>query len=710
MTNFANEGGLIKLGSSGGGTSSSPTGNGGAPLIVIDPNLESGTNAENPFNNGTLTPISGAGTIIGNIAHELGHLEDPDNPQTYLSTLDPSNPNNEDLFVNDGLSSEAKAAYNQYEVQQQIYAANPSLANLTLFSITSDPAADYKLEQEAGAAQTTDEALTPFFTAFSQTSPSLIDPTTGNAFANYKDYYEYVWSQGGGASPAPGLGIPDATSSTPVYDDNGNLTGAVYSIGEPDGSVATETVSFGPISASGLLSVSGTILDTSASIDTQFEVVDESGDSIALPSNLSFEIAGSDDTISANASNLVYLSSNTQASLDGSGINVSLGVAASLNVDGVNDTVNGGSSDTVDIDYASTSSSPAVETIDGDGVDVTGSDELGEITANGTGDQFSVDGYGWTVTASDATFSVGSLGLTQQVFTSDGSGNVVTAGSDSQVWVEDGTGTTVNLGSDGQLEVGPDAGATLSSGSGAVGLFGGSTLTLDTAGNTVSQDETGADTISIDVSGSSGGDATETFDGNGDLSITSSGSYQFLDVAGDDDDVTVTGSSDLVDASGGTVNLGADSEVAIGGSDDTINAANGDTTGVQGNSDLVNASGNVVNVDAGTNATVVGSSDIIYAADSDTTGVEGTDDVVGASNGVVNVDDNSNVSIDGNGDEIFSANSDTTGVEGTGDVLYASNGVVNVDDGSNASIAGDGDEIFSANSDTTGVEGTGDVL
>ena len=222
LKQFANAGGIIKVGAAGSGTDYIVTSTG--PVIFVDQNAINGTNAENPFTGARVQYIGGAPNIIGLISHELVHFLDPTNPGSMIKVLDKTDPINRDLFVAYGLNSEARAAYNQFLIQQQVHQADPSI--LTTFNVTGDPSEDLQLEQQAQTSSNVQSTLSSFARAFSTASPSGGD-ATGTAARNYRQYYQDLWASGGGAAPAPQeTDLAQATSASPIYDANGNLVGA----------------------------------------------------------------------------------------------------------------------------------------------------------------------------------------------------------------------------------------------------------------------------------------------------------------------------------------------------------------------------------------------------------------------------------------------------------------------------------------------------
>ena len=221
LQSFANAGGKILLNpTAGGGTFS--TGSilsGNQPVITVDPNAEGGVLMENPFNGGVLTPIDGAQNIVGLLAHELGHLEDSTSPSLTISSLS-NTAANENVYVADSLESEGKGAYNQFQVQSEIHSANTS--DLTLFSITGDPATDYGLEQMAQGAQPASATIAAYAGVFSTVSPST------NTSVNYTQYYQNAWSSYGNVAPPLALRGSNATSALIVTDGLENVTSITY--------------------------------------------------------------------------------------------------------------------------------------------------------------------------------------------------------------------------------------------------------------------------------------------------------------------------------------------------------------------------------------------------------------------------------------------------------------------------------------------------
>lgn len=361
----------------------------------------------------------------------------------------------------------------------------------------------------------------------------------------------------------------------------------------------------------------------------------------------------------------------------------------------------------------------------------------GQIAAVSLANGASSDGASTVVTNNGATVTRLSSGETVeylnsvqgQLFDATGSGvDVIVGGSGANTLAAgSANGIVLMAGTGGDTLIGGQGASTLIADGYGTSVFGGvgqTTVKVSGSGNSVT-DQHGQTTISM------GDNAQMDFNGQSDTLI-----------AGNGDDLALSGNDNTVSIDNGTIRLASGRQVSISKS----------ALGFDGNT--VSGTGNVITLDQGTvsmdnwseSVTLAGSQDRVSVGDGDTlslTGDEnvvattGTDDAITVS-GVVNSialdggdltlansgqasvsgkDDlislgaNDTLSLSGDDDAISAGgNGDSLSVSGSGDGVIMSNGAIAVASGGEISVTGAGNAISLGADDYLAVKGNDDSI
>ena len=408
------------------------------------------------------------------------------------------------------------------------------------------------------------------------------------------------------------------------------------------------------------------------------DTVNATGDqSITLGSDVSVDVVGSGNTITANGGDSVSANGDTI---------LIAGIGNSLA--GAGDTI---SSSNVSLTIMNTSG--AADLISGDGDTITASHSSIMLSGvdevmSGSYDTIGVNtGSSVTLTNYDDTINLSSGA---SLVTSGGGGNIINAGVDSTVYIGSttiGADDTVNATGDQSITLGSDVSVDVV-GSGNTILVAGTGDVLSGSGDTISSSN-----VSLTILNTSG--TADLISGNNDTITANHSSISF------------SGMDEVLSGNYDTVGLGTGSSVTLTSYDETLNVNSGASVVISGGGN------NIIN--AGVDDTVVidsmfaGYIDTVNATD-DQGIILGSDvsvDVVGAGNTItVNGGD----SVSANGDTIQIAGIDNS-LSGSGDTISSSNGSLTIMNTSGAAdlISGNSDTI-TANHSSIMFGGVGEVL
>jgi hypothetical protein len=559
----------------------------------------------------------------------------------------------------------------------------------------------------------------------------------GSAIDMYADTGDVITLTGGTAGDQV-LNADDSTSSGDTLTSGNGNSDTVSA----DGSTGANTLSSGSGEFDTLSAQSSSGNNTLTAGAGEFDIVDADDSSGA--NHLSSGV-GEGDQLSADGSsgNNVITSGNGASDY----------VSATDSLGGNTLTAGSGAGDTVTADGSSGNNTLATGNGNGDTLSAEDSSGTNTLTAGtGTGDILSAlgstgnntlnagSGGDYLYAGNGADTLNGGTGNDQFYLTSNTTGADITGGGGTNALIVDGATDITGVSISGVTEL-ADTSSTLQ-------LTGSQFDDFTTLYNPLSTTDTlvvaSSGTYSLTGDTVIGPFTLETDDPSGGTVVDGS-SGDSIEVAGNG----MSGTTDQVDMSSGTVTLAANARSDVFGGSDTITGATDDLIGVQsGNDDTVTVgSGSGVYLNSGQGHVVnAANGDFVQVAGN---GTSGTTDQVYMTDGTIDVADNSRMDLFGGGNYITAGANDTVGIQdGDGDIItmgdgthlwfnggdghivaaaagdivavagngssgatdteYMSSGTVNVANNARADIVGGSNTINAGTNDSIGVQGGND--
>ena len=475
-------------------------------------------------------------------------------------------------------------------------------------------------------------------------------------------------------------GVVTAGSGQATIQVNGNATSVTDILGSANvtvnGSgnsvtlgVAGDNVTLGG-SGNTLITTGAAASATNLNVTGTAEIANLSSSQITLGNTASLNLTGSNNSITENGNATLTgtvsggtLTANglgNNAAISNAKVNVASGGGVNLsgNADTINltggGTVNVATTSTGDIlnisgqSNAATISNTSINLAANASVALNGSnDKLSEtggdvVTGNVMNSQISVSGAGNSLYANQSAVTV-----------ADGAGLSFT-----------GTGSSVSIGTNNNISVG--------------GANNNVTARAESVSNTVANWATGWDYSS------------------GYYSYIASYSTYTTDTTGQGDIVSISGTGETANLQRGTLNIAANSQVALTGSSETVNVGNNATLSAVGNNNAITIGSNDVLTTSGTGdaLTVNGTGDTATLSSGRVTLANNAGlALTGASNSITGGSSDT-LSVTGNSNSVsFSGTGDSLAINGTGETVGMSSGSLSMVNGSSANLTGSSDTV-----------------
>lgn len=267
-----------------------------------------------------------------------------------------------------------------------------------------------------------------------------------------------------------------------------------------------------------------------------------------------------------------------------------------------------------------------------------------------------------------------------------------------------------------------------------LGSDGGNTINIVGGGSVVYDDATSGDTINVsgngiwgdgDIINMSGGTVVFSVNSRADVygnnNAITAANFDTVGVYGTENTITIGSASSvwLGSDGGNVVNINGGASVVYNESTigDIINVSG---NGIWGDDNIINMSGGTVVLAADTRADVFGNDNVITTNDYDTIGAYGTGNTISIGNGsfvFLGSQSGNVVNIDGGGNYVYAdsgegnaINISGNGIWGETDVVTMSGGTVILTEDAHADVYGNNNTITAGDEDTVGATGTENVI